>query len=58
MTEALKSRVGFLRIRFSLDRKRSQHDTLLASASGGNPDPVTGNGMYMFMGKYKGDQGL
>ena len=40
----------------SLDRKRSQHDTLLASASGGNPDPVSGDGMYMFMGKYKGDQ--
>lgn len=43
-------------LKVSLDRKRSQHDTLLASASGGNPDPVTGDGMYMFMGKYKGDQ--
>ncbi|WP_226477576.1 TonB-dependent receptor [Pseudomonas sp. MWU16-30323] len=43
-------------LKISLDRKRSQHDTLLASASGGNPDPVTGDGMYMFMGKYKGDQ--
>lgn len=43
-------------LKVSLDRKRSQHDTLLASASGGNPDQVTGEGMYMFMGKYKGDQ--
>ncbi|WP_448124933.1 TonB-dependent siderophore receptor [Pseudomonas veronii] len=43
-------------LKVSLDRKRSQHDTLLASASGGNPDPVSGDGMYMFMGKYKGDQ--
>lgn len=43
-------------LKVSLDRKRSQHDTLLGSASGGNPDPVSGEGMYMFMGKYKGDQ--
>lgn len=43
-------------LKVSLDRKRSQHDTLLASASGGNPDPVSGENMYMFMGKYKGDQ--
>lgn len=43
-------------LKVSLDRKRSQHDTLLASASGGNPNPVSGDGMYMFMGKYKGDQ--
>lgn len=44
------------KLKVSYDRKHRQHDTLLASASGGNPDPVTGEGMYMFMGKFKGDQ--
>ncbi|WP_347905839.1 TonB-dependent siderophore receptor [Pseudomonas purpurea] len=44
------------KLKVSYDRKHRQHDTLLASASGGNPNPVTGEGMYMFMGKFKGDQ--
>ncbi len=43
-------------LKVSYDRKHRQHDTLLGSASGGNPDPVTGNGMFMYMGKFKGDQ--
>lgn len=42
--------------KFSYDRKHRQHDTLLASASGGNPAPVTGDGMFMYMGTFKGDQ--
>ncbi|MHC8353939.1 TonB-dependent siderophore receptor [Pseudomonas sp. LB3P81] len=43
-------------LKVSYDRKHRQHDTFLASASGGNPDPVSGNGMFMYMGKFKGDQ--
>jgi len=43
-------------LRVSYDRKHRQHDTFLASASGGNPDPVTGDGMFMYMGKFEGDQ--
>jgi outer membrane receptor for ferric coprogen and ferric-rhodotorulic acid len=43
-------------LKLSYDRKHRQHDTFLASASGGNPDPVSGNGMFMYMGKFKGDQ--
>ncbi|MGF7111638.1 outer membrane receptor for ferric coprogen and ferric-rhodotorulic acid [Pseudomonas laurylsulfatiphila] len=43
-------------LKVSYDRKHRQHDTFLASASGGNPDPVSGDGMFMYMGKFKGDQ--
>ncbi|MNS80051.1 Ferric-pseudobactin BN7/BN8 receptor precursor [compost metagenome] len=43
-------------LKVSYDRKHRQHDTFLASASGGNPDPVTGGGMFMYMGKFEGDQ--
>ncbi|WP_095059913.1 TonB-dependent receptor [Pseudomonas sp. Irchel s3f7] len=43
-------------LKVSYDRKHRQHDTFLASASGGNPDPVTGDGMFMYMGKFEGDQ--
>lgn len=43
-------------LKVSYDRKRRQHDTFLGSASGGNPDPAGGNGMFMYMGKFKGDQ--
>ena len=43
-------------LKVSYDRKHRQHDTFLASASGGNPDPLTGNGMFMYMGRFKGDQ--
>jgi outer membrane receptor for ferric coprogen and ferric-rhodotorulic acid len=43
-------------LKVSYDRKHRQHDTFLASASGGNPDPVSGEGMFMYMGRFKGDQ--
>ena len=43
-------------LKVSVDRKQREHDTLLGSASGGNPDPVTGDGMFMYMGKYKGEE--
>ncbi|MFS1287169.1 TonB-dependent siderophore receptor [Pseudomonas piscis] len=43
-------------LKVSYDRLRRQHDTLLGSASGGNPDQATGNGMFMYMGKFKGEQ--
>ncbi|MFJ2479634.1 TonB-dependent siderophore receptor [Pseudomonas sp. NPDC087598] len=43
-----------LKLRY--DRKHREHDTLLGSASGGNPDPATGDGMFLYMGKFKGDE--
>ena len=43
-------------LKISYDRKHRRHDTFLASASGGNPDPVSGDGMFMYMGKFEGDQ--
>ncbi len=44
------------KIKLSANQLRSKHDSVLGSASGGNPDPVTGEGAYFFMGKYKGDR--
>ena len=44
------------KIKLSANQLRSKHDSVLGSASGGNPDPVTGEGVYFFMGKYKGDR--
>lgn len=43
-------------LKISYDRKQREHDTLLGSASGGNPDPVSGDGMFLYMGKFKGDE--
>lgn len=43
-------------LKLSYDRKHREHDTLLGSASGGNPDPVSGDGMFLYMGKFKGDE--
>ncbi|MBP5106297.1 TonB-dependent siderophore receptor [Pseudomonas protegens] len=43
-------------LKVSYDHLRRQHDTLLGSASGGNPDQASGDGMFMYMGKFKGDQ--
>ncbi|UCZ85161.1 TonB-dependent siderophore receptor [Pseudomonas sp. L5B5] len=43
-------------LKVSYDHLRRQHDTLLGSASGGNPDQAGGNGMFMYMGKFKGEQ--
>ncbi|MCU0120023.1 TonB-dependent receptor [Pseudomonas sp. B2M1-30] len=42
--------------KLSYDRKHRQHDTLLGSASGGNPDPVSGDGMFLYMGRFQGDE--
>ena len=44
------------KIKLSANQLRSKHDSVLGSASGGNPDHVTGEGAYFFMGKYKGDR--
>ncbi|MBB5367965.1 MULTISPECIES: TonB-dependent receptor [unclassified Janthinobacterium] len=44
------------KIRFNANQLRSKHDSVLGSASGGNPDPATGAGSYFFMGKYMGDR--
>lgn len=44
------------KIKLSANQLRSTHDSVLGSASGGNPDPVTGEGAYFFMGKYQGDR--
>ncbi|OEZ92782.1 ferripyoverdine receptor precursor [Janthinobacterium sp. HH106] len=44
------------KLTLSANQLRSKHDSVLGSASGGNPDPVTGEGAYFFMGKYKGDR--
>ena len=43
-------------LKLGYDRKHRQHDTFLGSASGGYPDPVSGDGMFMYMGKFEGDQ--
>lgn len=43
-------------LKMSYDRKHRRHDTFLASASGGYPDPLSGEGMFMYMGKFKGDE--
>ncbi|WP_426077310.1 TonB-dependent siderophore receptor [Janthinobacterium sp. PSPC3-1] len=42
------------KLKFSANMLRSEHDSVLGSASGGNPDPVTGEGAYFFMGQYAG----
>lgn len=44
------------KVKLSANQLRSKHDSVLGSASGGNPAPVTGAGTYFFMGKYKGDR--
>ncbi|MDR9752296.1 TonB-dependent siderophore receptor [Pseudomonas sp. SZMC_28357] len=42
------------KLKVSLNEKVSDHDTRLASASGGNPDPVTGEGMFLYWGRWEG----
>ncbi|MGK5046712.1 TonB-dependent siderophore receptor [Janthinobacterium sp. GB4P2] len=44
------------KLTLSANQLRSKHDSVLGSASGGNPVPVTGAGTYFYMGKYKGDR--
>lgn len=41
-------------LKLSLDQRTTDHDTRLASASGGNPDPVTGEGMFLYWGRWEG----
>ena len=38
----------------SIDQKTTDHDTRLASASGGNPDRTTGEGMFLYWGRWEG----
>jgi outer membrane receptor for ferric coprogen and ferric-rhodotorulic acid len=41
-------------LKVSLDHMITDHDTRLASASGGNPDPDTGEGMFYYWGRWEG----
>ncbi|MVV47313.1 TonB-dependent siderophore receptor [Pseudomonas sp. PB120] len=38
----------------SFDQKTTDHDTRLASASGGSPDRATGEGMFLYWGRWEG----
>ncbi|MDQ0121643.1 outer membrane receptor for ferric coprogen and ferric-rhodotorulic acid [Pseudomonas lini] len=42
------------KLKVSLDQKTTDHDTRLASASGGNPDRTTGEGMFFYWGRWEG----
>ncbi|KAB0514567.1 outer-membrane receptor for ferric coprogen and ferric-rhodotorulic acid [Pseudomonas koreensis] len=42
------------KLKVSLNEKISDHDTQLASASGGNPDRATGEGMFLYWGRWEG----
>lgn len=42
------------KLKVSLDQRTTDHDTQLASASGGNPDRATGEGMFMYWGRWEG----
>ncbi|MDR6713720.1 outer membrane receptor for ferric coprogen and ferric-rhodotorulic acid [Pseudomonas hunanensis] len=42
------------KLKLNLDQKTTDHDTRLASASGGNPDPVSGEGMFLYWGRWEG----
>ncbi|MGJ7517105.1 TonB-dependent siderophore receptor [Pseudomonas baetica] len=42
------------KLKLSLDQKTTDHDTQLASASGGNPDRATGEGMFFYWGRWEG----
>ncbi len=41
-------------LKLSLDQRTTDHDTRLASASGGNPDKLTGEGMFLYWGRWEG----
>ena len=41
-------------LKVSLDQKTTDHNTQLASASGGNPDRETGEGMFLYWGRWEG----
>jgi len=42
------------KLKVSLDEKITDHDTRLASASGGNPDRATGEGIFLYWGRWEG----
>lgn len=42
------------KLKVHLNQMRNEHDTLLGSASGGNPDPVTGEGAFFYWGHWEG----
>jgi len=42
------------KFKVSLDQKTTDHDTQLASASGGNPDRASGEGMFLYWGRWEG----
>ena len=42
------------KVKGTLTQQTNDHDTQLASASGGMPDPVTGKGMSFYWGKWEG----
>ena len=42
------------KVKGTLNQQTNDHDTQLGSASGGNPDPVTGEGMFFYWGKWEG----
>ena len=42
------------KIKGTLNQQTNDHDTQLGSASGGNPNPVTGEGMFFYWGKWEG----
>ncbi len=41
-------------LKLSLNQMQSDHDTRLASASGGNPDRASGEGMFFYWGRWEG----
>ncbi|NER63801.1 TonB-dependent siderophore receptor, partial [Pseudomonas sp. MAFF212427] len=41
-------------LKLSVNQLQSDHDTRLASASGGNPDRATGEGMFFYWGRWEG----
>ena len=42
------------KVKGTLTQQTNDHDTQLGSASGGRPDPVTGEGMFFYWGKWEG----
>lgn len=42
------------KVKLSLNHMISDHDTRLASASGGNPNPTTGEDMFFYWGRWEG----
>lgn len=45
---------GDWKLKVSANQLRSDHDTRLGSASGGNPDPLTGEGAFFYWGRWEG----